>query len=78
MRTPVSSGLTSDDLAATPTADRLRRELIDGELYVTPAPNLRHQRVDARLTAALLAHADVHGGQVWPAPPMWCSRQPRW
>ena len=67
MSAPVASGLTYADLAATPD-DHLRRELIDGELYVTPAPNLRHQRVVARITAALLAHAEAQGGEVWPAP----------
>ena len=36
--------LTYDDLVALPD-DRLRHELIDGEHYVTPSPNLKHQAV---------------------------------
>ena len=68
MSTSTLSGLTYDDLAGFPQDDRLRRELIDGELFVTPAPHLRHQDVVARLTAMLLVYADEHGGRVLPAP----------
>lgn len=32
--------------------DNLRRELIGGELFVTPAPVLRHQRVVRELVVA--------------------------
>ncbi|TVR31086.1 MAG: Uma2 family endonuclease [Nitriliruptor sp.] len=68
MSTSTLSDLTYDDLAGFPQDDRLRRELIDGELFVTPAPDLRHQDVVARLTAMLVVHADEHGGRVLPAP----------
>ena len=68
MSAPVATGLTYDDLASFPQDDRLRRELIDGELYVTPAPVRRHQRAVARITSSLLAYVDVHGGEVLPAP----------
>ena len=44
--------LTYDDLAAMPE-DRNRYEIIDGELYVTPAPNLKHQIVVKKLLGAL-------------------------
>jgi Uma2 family endonuclease len=65
---PVATGLTYDDLSGLPQDDGLRRELIDGELYVTPSPVRRHQRVVLRIAAALLAYVDEHGGEVLPAP----------
>ena len=65
---PTATGLTYDDLADLPQDDHLRRELIDGELYVSPSPIVRHQRAVARIAATLLAHADQHGGLVLPAP----------
>jgi Uma2 family endonuclease len=49
--------LTYDDLEYFPD-DRKRREIIDGELYVTPSPSLRHQVLVGRLymaTASYLA-----------------------
>jgi len=64
---PKTTGLTYQDLRAFPQ-DNLRRELIDGELIVTAAPALRHQRVVLRLGAALLDHADRHGGEAFVAP----------
>ena len=44
--TPASSGLklTYDDFVLFPD-DGKRHELIDGEHYVTPSPNLKHQQV---------------------------------
>ncbi len=68
MSAPVMSGLTYDDLAGFPQDDRLRRELIDGQLYVSPSPIVRHQRVVVRIAAALLAYVDQHGGLAVPAP----------
>lgn len=70
MSVPVATGLTYDDLAAMPepAVDGLRKELIDGELYVTPAPIRRHQDAVVNITGALLAHLRVHGGKVYPAP----------
>jgi hypothetical protein len=48
-----TTGLTYADLRAFPD-DNLRRDLIDGELFVTPSPIPRHQRVVVKLAAALL------------------------
>src|ERR1044071_10092535 len=39
---------TYDDLAAMP-ADNVIREIFDGELFVSPSPFLRHQRIGGRL-----------------------------
>jgi Uma2 family endonuclease len=58
---------TYADLLAFPE-DNVRREIIDGELIVTPSPSVRHQRVVLRLGAALLDHVDCHGGEVFVAP----------
>jgi Uma2 family endonuclease len=64
--TPIT-GLVYEDLAAFPD-DQQRRELIGGELVVTPAPRTRHQEVVAQLTARLVEHTREHGGKVLPAP----------
>lgn len=48
----VAAGMTVDELWAIPD-DGPRRELIDGELFVTPAPQPGHQVVSARLHLAL-------------------------
>lgn len=64
---PVARGLRIGDLAAFPD-DGLRRELIDGELYVSPAPVRRHQHAVAVVVAALLAALEPDGGLVYPAP----------
>lgn len=53
--------LTFDDLAAMPD-DGKRREILDGELYVTPSPFVRHQRLVLRLAVAFDAHIAAHGG----------------
>jgi Uma2 family endonuclease len=47
---PVRSGvkLTYDDFVLFPD-DGKRHELIDGEHYVTPSPNIRHQRISGNL-----------------------------
>lgn len=67
MSAPVETPLTYEDLARIPDDD-LRREIIDGELFVTPAPAIRHQRAVVRILRALAEYADGHGGEVLPAP----------
>jgi hypothetical protein len=67
MASQPQTGLTYEDLRAFPQ-DNLRREIIDGELFVTAAPATRHQRAVTVLVGSLFAHCKVHGGQVYPAP----------
>ena len=68
MATNLSWGapFTEDDLADRPD-DGHRYELIDGALFVTPAPDLRHQLVVARLVV-LLYGARQSDQDVFPAP----------
>jgi len=44
--------LTYDDFVLFPD-DGLRHELIDGEHYVTPSPNTKHQRISINLTVLI-------------------------
>ena len=67
MATEPKAGLSYADLQGFPD-DNLRRELIGGELVVTPAPSTRHQRVVVALVVALDAYGAPRGGQVYPAP----------
>lgn len=60
--------LTYDDYCRIPP-DGLRHEIIEGEEFVTPAPNLRHQDVLLKLARLLAEHVDKHGlGRVLIAP----------
>ncbi len=60
--------LTYDDLLALPD-DGLRHELIDGELYVTAAPNTKHQTVVLNLAVVLGEFARRTGcGRLFVAP----------
>lgn len=66
---PRTTGLTYEDLLEMfPDVDNVRRELIDGELIVSPPPLGRHQDSVLRLGARLLAWCDEHGGKVYVAP----------
>lgn len=61
--------LTYDDFLLFPDDGR-RHELIDGEHYVTPTPNTRHQRLVLRLSVALASYVEMHpgSGEVFVAP----------
>lgn len=56
-----SAWLTYPDLARFPD-DGMRRELIGGELIVSPSPRTRHQEVLRRLAVMFSVHIDRHGG----------------
>ncbi len=56
------TGLTLDDFMLFPD-DGQRHELIDGEHFVTPSPNTRHQRLVQRLYLALAEHLRAHPEQ---------------
>jgi len=52
MRSSPGEKLTYDDFVQFPD-DGLRHELIDGEHYVTPSPNTKHQTVSINLTVLI-------------------------
>ena len=65
---PVDIRLTYDDYCLLPS-DGKRYEIIEGELFVTPAPNFAHQRIVTRLTRFLSAFADDNRlGEVFVSP----------
>lgn len=56
--------LTYDDLVAMfPEDDGVHRELIDGEIFVTPSAVTRHQRLSVRMALSLGNHLDLHPDQ---------------
>ncbi len=60
--------LTYDDYAAIPSDGR-RYEIIDGDLFVTPAPRPRHQKVIGNLHGILFAYLKEHPiGDLYLAP----------
>ena len=68
MVTGIKQKLDYDDYAGIPP-DRNRYEILEGELYVTPAPSPLHQRVSKRLQRQLEAYFEVRGlGEVFNAP----------
>ena len=66
--TPPSVKFTYDDFLNFP-ADGKRHEIIDGEHYVTPSPNTKHQRTCTNLVVALGTCLKRHPlGEVFVAP----------
>lgn len=55
----ISTKFTHADLLTFPE-DGKRREIIDGDMFVTPAPKLNHQRILVRLAEAFLRHLSSH------------------
>jgi Uma2 family endonuclease len=67
---PLNPGvkLTYDDFVLFPD-DGKRHELIDGEHYVTPSPNIRHQQISGDLFALIWTYLEAHPiGRVFHAP----------
>ena len=67
---PASSGLklTYDDFVLFPD-DGKRHELIDGEHYVTPSPNMRHQQISMNLLLLIGNWLEQHRrGRLFHAP----------
>ena len=65
---PVDTRLTYEDFCLLPD-DGKRYEIIKGELFVTPAPRLLHQKIVTRLAAALSTLVEREGlGQEFVAP----------
>lgn len=52
--------VTADDLLAMPD-DGLRRELVDGEVFVTPPPGEEHGVIAAEILVSLGSHVLAHG-----------------
>ncbi|MBI4164348.1 MAG: Uma2 family endonuclease [Acidobacteria bacterium] len=64
----ISTKFTYEDLQAIPQ-DRNRYEIVEGELFVTPAPIPLHQRIAGNLYAELRQHIRKHSlGEVLMAP----------
>lgn len=65
---PPQGHWTYSDYAALPD-DGPRYELIDGVLYMAPAPNTSHQGTSARFVTFLMTHIEFAGlGRVFAAP----------
>ena len=60
---------TYDDYAQLPSHGSDRLEIIEGELHLSPAPNIRHQMISGNLFRILSNHAIQNNlGQVFSAP----------
>ena len=69
MATRLKRKLGYQDCARLPSGDGKRYEILDGELYVTPAPTPLHQRLSKRLQRRLEDHFEARGlGEVFNAP----------
>jgi Uma2 family endonuclease len=69
MATRLRRKLGYEDYARLPTGDGKRYEILDGELYVTPAPTPLHQRLSKRLQRRLEDYFEARGlGEVFNAP----------
>lgn len=60
MAAETSIKLTYEDYLAIPDDGR-RHEIIDGEYYVSPSPNFKHQLIVTKLLRRLGDHVETHG-----------------
>ena len=68
METGVKAKLDYSDYLATPD-DGKRYEILDGDVFVTPAPSPRHQRISWLLECELARYFEVRGiGRMYHAP----------
>jgi len=67
--TSVVSRLTYDEFQMLPRDGRKLIELIEGEVFMTPSPNTKHQRAVVKLLRLLADFAEEHDlGEVFVAP----------
>jgi len=67
--TSVLSRLTYDEFQTLPRDGSKRFELIEGEVFMTPSPNTKHQRAVVKLLRLLADYAEQHDlGEVFVAP----------
>ena len=59
---------TIHDLDALPDNEGIRREIIDGELFVTRTPHWKHQNIIIRISAVLHHWSETYSGVVIPSP----------
>jgi Uma2 family endonuclease len=67
MAPQISTKLTYEDYLLLPDDGR-RHEIIDGEHYVSPSPNTRHQRLVKRISLALYPFENAGLGEVFWSP----------
>jgi Uma2 family endonuclease len=61
--------LTYDDYVTFPENDGIRKEIIEGELFMSPAPSIRHQKILKKLFKMIDNHVIKHNlGEVYFAP----------
>ena len=68
MSLPRSVRFNYDDFLLFPD-DGKRHEIIDGDHFMTPSPNTKHQRVSFKLSSAFASFLEIHClGEVFTAP----------
>ena len=61
--------LTYDDYLTFPDSDGIRKEIIEGELFMSPAPAMKHQSISKKIFRILDDYITKNNlGEVWYAP----------